>query len=88
MMALGENEEREVERPADGPARGEPGRDEEEPGRTSQGKPGEGAANAATPEEEAGRPALEPDHPADTNERADDRARVVEPGSGKASPRA
>ena len=77
------SEERRPSVPADGPARGEPGSGEDL-GRSSQDQPAEGGEGVA------GRPAkptMSPDPAADTNERADERAHVVEP-DGEDSPRA
>lgn len=69
---MAEKDRERTERPTDGPGRGKPGADDEA-GSTSQDVPG---------------PETEAERPEDTNERADSRARVVEPGSGKPSPRA
>lgn len=84
---MDDDRDRTTDRPADGPGRGEPG-EGGRLGETSQGKPGDTAATEAEAGGEPGRPRLDPEHPEDTNESADDRARVVEPGGGTASPRA
>lgn len=85
-MTEREGADREVERPVDGPGRGAGGPGEDL-GRSSQGEPGDRDA-AAGSEEDPGRGGIGPEHPDDTNERADDRARVLEPDSDEESPRA
>ena len=58
-----------------------------EAGGTSQGEPGSaGGSPGAEPDAAAHEP--EPGAPSDTNERADDRATIVEPGGEGVSPRA
>jgi hypothetical protein len=66
--------------PADGPAR-EPGSGTD-PGSTSQDQPEPNDGGASTGDDSSGRPgAHEPDaeHPQDSNEKADERATVVDP---------
>ncbi|MGH2754427.1 MAG: hypothetical protein ACRDLB_08325 [Actinomycetota bacterium] len=70
--------------PQDGPS-GEGSSPKADSGATSQDRPGDGAASGGAGD--SGRGKHEPSHPDDTNEGADDRAEVVEPG-GEASPRA
>lgn len=67
------------ERPTDGPAR-ESGSDE---GTTSQDRPEEGSHAVSRDSGGQGstaEPHVSPEGPADSNERADDRATVVDPG--------
>lgn len=69
--------------PADGPGRGEPGPGGDH-GATSQDKPSASAAGQGEGvEERAGHP---PGEPADSNERADDRATVVGPDAADPAP--
>ena len=69
-----------VEQPSDGPAR-EPGAGGDA-GSTSQDQPepeSEAASSTASAGERSDRPDLDAEPPADSNERADDRATVLEP---------
>lgn len=77
----------ETDEPVDGPGRGEPG-DEAEHGAASQGAPGagaEGTDNGGDDEPGRGKPEGER---RSTNEVADEKVRVVEPGAEEDSPRA
>lgn len=77
------------QRPVDGPSRGEPGeRPERGGGETSQDRPGEGQGSVSDVPPGTARPDLDPEGTRDTNEGADDKARVVEPGTDDPSPRA
>jgi hypothetical protein len=81
-MPEAKNDGRGAGQPTDGPSRGEPGSGGDL-GASSQDEPGAGSSGTAgTP----GKPELSPDPAEDTNERADQRATVLEP-DGSETPR-
>lgn len=79
----GEQDQDQAEKPSDGPAR-EPGSGGDK-GSTSQDQPepNDGDHASAGSGERAATPDLGAEQPADSNERADDRVRVVEPSELK-----
>jgi hypothetical protein len=79
----GEQDQEQAEKPSDGPAR-EPGSGGDA-GSTSQDQPepNDGTHASSGPGERSATPDIDPEQPADSNERADDRVHVVQPSELK-----